>query len=76
MMSIIGNTMNRFGERLKELRIQKGLSQVELAKELRLNPITYLHYEKAQRQPPFEIVIEIADYFDVSLDYLFGRKNY
>ncbi len=64
------------GTRLKELREEKGLTQKELAKELNLNAVTYLHYEKSQREPPLAVLANMAIYFDVSVDYLLGLKNY
>lgn len=64
--------MKIFGERLKELRLEKGLTQVEVAKELKISPISYLHYEKNQREAPYEILISIAKFYNTSLDYLFG----
>ncbi len=64
------------GARLKELREEKGLTQRQLAKELNLNAVTYLHYEKSQREPPLAVLASMAIYFDVSVDYLLGLKNY
>ena len=40
------------GKRLKELREEKGLTQKQLAAQLNLHSVTYLHYEKSQREPP------------------------
>ena len=64
--------MKFFGERLKELRIEKGLKQKEVAKALNISSIALLHYEKNQREPSFDLLIDIAKYFNTSLDYLFG----
>ncbi|MBR2377320.1 MAG: helix-turn-helix transcriptional regulator [Clostridia bacterium] len=64
------------GRRLKELRQEKGLTQVELAKKLCLNPVTYLHYEKSQREPPLSVLADMADFFEVSVDYLLGLTDY
>ena len=64
--------MEIFGERLKELRIEKGENQSETAKALGISSVCYLHYEKNQREPSFDILVLIAKHFDVSLDYLFG----
>lgn len=63
------------GKRLKELREEKGLTQQQLAKELNINTITYLHYEKSQREPPLSFLAEIAIYYNVSVDYLLGLEN-
>ena len=54
--------MEIFGERLKELRIEKGLSQMEVAKSLNISAITLLHYEKNQREPSFDLLVNIAKY--------------
>ena len=59
-----------FGKRLKELRKQKGWTQKELANKL---DIRYSHlnkYENGMHAPPLEKLIQLADIFDVSLDYL------
>lgn len=69
------NYRNTFSKRFCDLRKSSGLSQRALAKILGLtNPaITYL--ENAQRSPSFEVLCALADYFDVSLDYLVGRSD-
>ena len=64
------------GERLKELRTEKGMTQKEVAKALGINSVTYLHYEKAQREPPLLLLVEMAEYFEVTTDYLLGRTDY
>ena len=63
---------NIFAEKLKELRIEKGLTQAQLAQQLNLHCVTYLHYEKEQREPPLSILADMALYFQVSTDYLLG----
>lgn len=64
------------GKRLKELREEKGLTQKQLADLLGLNSVTYLHYEKAQREPPLSLLAEMAKFFNVSVDYLLGLNDY
>ena len=64
------------GERLKELRDEKGLTQKQIADLLHLNSVTYLHYEKSQREPPLSVLADMALFFDVSVDYLLGLTNY
>ena len=64
------------GKRLKELREERGLTQKELSSLLNLNSVTYLHYEKSQREPPLSLLVDFALFFDVSTDYLLGLKNY
>ncbi|HHV79055.1 MAG TPA: helix-turn-helix transcriptional regulator [Firmicutes bacterium] len=65
----------KFASRLKELREAKGFSQRELAKLLVIAPSTLAMYELGQREPDFEIATKIADFFDVSVDYLLGRTD-
>ena len=64
------------GERLKELREEKGLTQKQVAEKLNLNSVTYLHYEKAQREPPLSVLAEMAMFFNVSVDYLIGSSDF
>jgi transcriptional regulator with XRE-family HTH domain len=64
------------GERLKELREERGLTQKELALQLNLHSVTYLHYEKAQREPPLSVLADMAAFFEVSTDYLLGLSDY
>ena len=64
------------GQRLKELRCEKHLTQREVAEALGLNSVTYLHYEKEQREPPLAVLASMAEYFGVSTDYLLGLTDY
>ena len=64
------------GERLKELRTEKKLTQKEFAKIFNLNNITYLHYEKEQREPPLSLIADFAKFYNVSVDYLLGLTDY
>ena len=67
--------MNKYGKRLKELRVQRGYSQDELAKLLNTSRSRIGMYEQGRRQPDFEMQEAIADLFNVSIDYLFEREN-
>ena len=67
--------MSTFGERLKELREAKHLSQVRLAMDLHLSQNSISRYENIEREAGYETLILIADYFHVSLDYLLGRTD-
>lgn len=60
---------------LEELRVNSGLTQKELAKLLNITNKAYWSYESGRTEPNIETLIKIADYFDVSLDYLCGRQN-
>lgn len=62
-------------ERIKELRISKGLTQKQLAEETRLSERGIQNYELGERVPTLQAAIALADYFDVSLDYLVSRSD-
>lgn len=61
------------GERLRELRIAKDLTQAQVADGINCTPAAYNRYETGERQPPIDALTKLADYFGVSLDYLVGR---
>lgn len=61
--------------RLKELRKKKGVSQQRLAMDLNVNQNTISRYETGEREADYKTLILIADYFDVSIDYLLGRTD-
>lgn len=62
-------------ENLKRLRTERNLSQMNLAFELGLPQSTYQQYESGIREAGYDTLIQIADYFDVSVDYLLGRTD-
>ena len=59
--------------RIKEMRESKGISMKEAARLLNLPYTTYVNYEKGLREPTSELLIQIADFFGVSIDFLIGR---
>lgn len=61
--------------RLKEIRKSRGISQIKLALDLNTNQNTISRYETGEREPGINELIRIADYFDVSLDYLLERSD-
>lgn len=61
--------------RLKELRKEKGISQLKLAIDLSTNQNSISRYETGERECDYEMLIKIADYFNVSIDYLLGRTD-
>lgn len=61
--------------RLKELRERRHMSQVFLGMELGMNQNTISRYETGEREPGIAELIKIADYFNVSIDYLVGRTD-
>lgn len=67
--------MNKYGLRLKELREKNGYTQDALAEELHTTRSRIANYEQGTRQPDFEMQEAIADLFNVSIDYLFGRSK-
>lgn len=62
-------------KRLYTLRKEKGLTQQQLAKELKMPQNTISRYESGERQVNIKNLTTIADYFDVSLDYLLERTE-
>lgn len=63
-----------FSVRLKELRLQHGFSQEELAEKIGIKRNSYSDWENGKCKPNYEKLEKIADFFDVSLDWLFGRE--
>ncbi len=61
--------------KLKYLREKKNITQQRLAIDLNINQNTVSRYESGKRQADYQTLIKIADYFDVSLDYLLERTN-
>lgn len=70
-----GGTKALIGERLYDLRKDKGLSQEELGKILNINKHSISSYERDKSEPPAEIKIRIAKFFNVSIDYLLGLTS-
>lgn len=66
--------MSVFAEQLKTLRKINGLTQKELAEKLKIKQNSYSDWENGKSEPNIEMLVRIADYFDVSLDYLMGGK--
>lgn len=64
-----------FGKRLKLLRSEKKMTQQQLADLLKVSPSTVGMYEQGRRDPDTETVKFLADFFNVSLDYLLGRTD-
>ncbi|MCI1689886.1 MAG: helix-turn-helix domain-containing protein [Leuconostoc mesenteroides] len=62
-------------KRIRELRKKRGLSQDRLANEMSINIKTLRRYEVGENNPRVAILIELADYFNVSIDYLVGRSD-
>jgi DNA-binding XRE family transcriptional regulator len=69
-----GKTMELFSKRLRTLRMEKGMKQSELAEALHFSQGMASAYENG-REPPFDVLVQIANYFDVSADYLLGLTS-
>ena len=67
--------MDILGERLKMLRKEKRMTQPELAGLLKQSLRAYQYYEAGSRHPEYDHLLALADFFDVSLDYLVGRSE-
>lgn len=64
-----------FAERLKELRKEAHLTQIELAKRLGIGQSSYADWERGKKNPTQENLIKIAQFFNVPLDYLVGNSD-
>lgn len=64
-----------FKDELRSLRLQDGLSQAELAKHLKISRSTVSMYESGKREPDFETLEIIADFFNVNMDRLLPKKD-
>jgi len=67
--------MSKFATRLKEVRKSKDVTQKTVAQFLGITEQAYQKYEYSMREPNHEITIKIADFFQVSVDYLLGRSD-
>jgi len=64
-----------FSQRLKKLRKERDITQEDLAKTLNYGRTAIAGYESGRNQPDYNILTKLADYFDVSADYLLGRTD-
>ncbi len=67
--------MINLATRLIELKEKNNVLQKDIAKSVGLSLRSYQRYEYGERNPTSDILIKLADYFDVSLDYLVGRSD-
>lgn len=65
-----------FAKRLRETRMERGYTQQYVADNLNIALRSYQKYEQGVREPSFDILVQIADLFDISTDYLLGRDNF
>jgi transcriptional regulator with XRE-family HTH domain len=64
-----------FSERFLQLRKERDLTQKQLANELHFSENAIQNYERKRRSPTYDALIHIADFFNVSIDYLVGRTD-
>ncbi len=64
------------GERIRSLRIEKNLSQQSLAQKIQSNQKQISKWERNRIEPNIDALIRLANYFDVTIDYLVGRVDY
>lgn len=69
-ISLIG----RIDMRLKELREEMGIPQRAVAEKVGCSPLVYSRYEREEREPDIDMLCRLADYFNVSIDYLVERQ--
>lgn len=67
--------MFNFGKHLKALRQSRNITQKQLAINIGASESGVQNYELGTRKPTFDMLIALADYFDVSIDYLVGRTD-
>lgn len=67
--------MVRSGDKIVALREKRGLTQEELAAIIGISRASLSHYEKNRRTPDYTVLTKLADFFEVSVDYMLGRSN-
>ena len=63
------------GDKIRELRIERELLQRELAQQIHIASNTLSQFESGKAKPSYEVLISLADFFEVSIDYLLGRSD-
>jgi len=61
--------------KLRDLREDHDLTQTECAKIAYISKNSYIRYEKGEREPPLDVIINLAKYYKVSIDYIAGLTN-
>lgn len=62
-------------KRIRDLREDHDLKQQDIAEYLQCSQVCYSHYENGRRDVPTDVLIKLADYYNVSIDYLLGRTD-
>lgn len=68
------NNTNVFPERLKEMRLKRGMTQKELGEKVGVKQNTFTNWENGKREPNFDNLIKLAEFLNVSVDKLLGVK--
>ena len=66
---------NKFPQRLRQLRRERGITQQALAQHLHYGSTAITNYETGRNEPSYDNLIQLADFFDVSTDFLLGRSE-
>ena len=61
--------------RIRDLREDADLTQDQIVQRLQMHKTTYTNYEQGKREPPFSFIIQLAEFYGVSIDYIAGRTN-
>lgn len=67
--------MGTLATRLKQLRLERGITLEQVAKDLNTTKVTISRYENSVREPKSDTLRQLANYFDVSIDYLLGESD-
>jgi transcriptional regulator with XRE-family HTH domain len=67
--------MSQLSDRLVQLKTERKLLQKDIARDIGLALRTYQYYENGEREPTASVLITLANYFNVSIDYLVGRSD-
>jgi HTH-type transcriptional regulator, competence development regulator len=67
--------MSSLGSNIRKLREKENLSQKDFAKKIGISNVVLSRYEKDERKPDYDMLNKIADYFEVTIDYLLGREE-
>lgn len=70
-----GGLVMSFSDRIVQLKNERKLLQKDIASSVGLSLRAYQYYEKGQKEPTLSVLLRLADYFDVSLDYLVGLSD-
>ncbi|HRX13974.1 MAG TPA: helix-turn-helix transcriptional regulator [Eubacteriales bacterium] len=75
-MKILPKITSISAERLRELRVQNGYTQRQLAEALGIRQQSYVRYEYGTSEPSFENLKKLCEFYSVSSDYLLGISDY